>query len=76
MLDLDTSLLKWQNTKKLYETKNNYMHVHACTVGANSGPQNTKRPKNPTVTFEEHGAKARLIPGLGRSPGRGNGNPL
>ena len=52
------------------------MHVHACTVGANSGPQNTKRPKNPTVTFEEPGTKTRLIPGLGRSPGRGNGNQL
>ena len=30
----------------------------ACSVGANSGPKDTKRPKNPTATFEEPGAKA------------------
>ena len=44
-LHLDTRLPEQQNTKKLYGTKNNC--VHACTVGANSGPKRYKKTTKP-----------------------------
>ena len=49
-LHLDTPLLEQQNTKKLYGTKNNCVHA---PVGQILDPKDTKRPKNPTATFEE-----------------------
>ena len=53
-LHLDTPLLE-QNTKKLNGTKNNGMHIQ---LGQTLDPKDTRRPKNPTATFEEPGAKA------------------
>ena len=53
-LYLDTPLLQQQNTKKLYGTKNNCVHVHLWQI---LDPKDTKRPKIPTATFEEPSAK-------------------
>ena len=50
----DTTLLKPQNTKKLYGTKNNCVHAQ---LGQILDPKDTKRPKNPTAAFEEPVAK-------------------
>jgi len=57
-LYLDTPLLE-QNIKKLYGTKNNGMHIQ---LGQTLDPKDTRRPKNPTATFEEPGAKAGYCP--------------
>ena len=51
---LDTPLLKQQNTKKLYGTKNNCMHEQ---LGQIMGKKLQKTKKTPTATFEETGAK-------------------
>ena len=51
---LDTPLLKQQNTKKLYGTKNNCVHAQ---LGQILDPKRYKRPKNPTSTSEEPRAK-------------------
>ena len=51
---LDTTLLQQQNTKKVYGTKNEYVHEQ---LGQILDPKDTKRPKNPTATFEEPGTK-------------------
>ena len=53
-LHLDTPLVKQQNTKKLYGTKNNYVHAQ---LGQILDPKCTKRPKSLSATFEEPGAK-------------------
>lgn len=42
-----------QNTKELYETKNNCMYVHLRQIL----DKDTKRPKKPTASFEEPEAK-------------------
>ena len=57
-LYLDTALLE-QNIKKLYGTKYNAMHIQ---LGQTLDPKDTRRPKNPTATFEEPGAKAGYCP--------------
>ena len=49
-LHLDTPLLKQQNAKKLYGTKNN------AQLGQNYGLK-TQQPKNSTAISEELGAK-------------------
>ena len=53
-LHLDTPLLKQQNTKRLYGTKTNCVHAQ---LGQILDPKDSKRPKTPTATFEEPGAK-------------------
>ena len=53
-IHLDIPLLQQQNAKKLYGTKDNTVH----STWDKFGTQGTKRLKNPTVTFEEPGAKA------------------
>ena len=53
-LQLDTPLLEQQNTNELYRTKNNCVRVW---LGQIMDPEDTKRPKHPTATFEEPGEK-------------------
>ena len=53
-LQLDTPLLEQQNTSKLYRTKNNCVQAW---LGQSMDPEDMKRPKHPTTTFEEPGGK-------------------
>ena len=53
-LYLDTPPLQQQNTKKVYATKSNCV---PALLGQILDPEDTKRSKNPTATFEEPGAK-------------------
>ena len=62
-------LLKQQNTKKLYGTKN---HCVPVRLGASLMAQWVKNPPTMQETQEMPGS----VPGLGRSPGGGHGNPL
>ena len=58
-LHLDTPLLEQQNTKELYGTKHNRMHVQ---LGQILDPKDTKRPKIATASFEKPGAKSGYCP--------------
>ena len=61
----DKPLPEQQNTKNLYQTENNSVCVQ---LGKILDPKDTKRPKNPTATFEEPGAKARYCAGPLHTP--------
>ena len=60
-LPLDTSLLEQQNinTKKLYETKNNCVHVQLEQMLDPKDTETNKQTKKPIATSEKPGAKAR-----------------
>ena len=56
-LHLDKCLLKKQNTKKLYETKNNCMHVQLGQILDN----NIQRDQKPNCDFWRAGSKSRVL---------------
>ena len=52
-----------------------YAHVFACTYNIMGASQGVLVVKNPSTSAEDL-TDMSSIPGLGRSPGEGHGNPL